>query len=96
MNIKQKYRVNSLDVEMLMASMLGKLEEYEDDEIEMGAIEEEFIEKFEVDQEQFHKIVEHLMPYTVLSKSELSETLRIGFVDHANGVYLAKAEMNEH
>ena len=71
-----------------MARMLGKLTEYENDEIE--DLENEFYEKFDIDSDQFQTVVEHLMPYTVLSKSELSEEIRIGFVDHEKSVYVIK------
>lgn len=88
MKIPQKIRVNYFDLEVLMAQMLGKAEQFENDDIEN--LEEEFYEKFDVDSEQFQKIVEHLMPYTVLSKSDLSDEIRIGFVNHNEGVYIVK------
>lgn len=88
MKIPQRIRVSHWDVEELMARMLGKLTEYENDEIE--DLENEFYEKFDIDSDQFQTVVEHLMPYTVLSKSELSEEIRIGFVDHEKSVYVIK------
>ena len=88
MKIPQRITVSHWDVEELMARMLGKLDEYENDEIE--DLEDEFLEKFEIDSDQFKKVVEHLMPYTVLSKSELSDDIRIGFVDHEKSVYVIK------
>ncbi len=89
----KRIRVHHWDVEELMAKMLGKSKEYENDEIE--DLESEFYEKFEVDSEAFHKLVEHLMPYTVMSKSDLTETVRIGFVDHAEGVYIIKEDLEK-
>ena len=91
MKIPQRIRVSHWDVEELMARMLGKLTEYENDEIE--DLEGEFYEKFDIDSDQFQNVVEHLMPYTVLSKSELSDEIRIGFVDHEQSVYVIKEKV---
>ena len=75
-----------------MAAMLAKTEEFENDEIE--DLEDEFYERFEVGFDQFHKIVEHLLPYSFISKSPLTDTLLIGFADHNRGVYLVKEKFN--
>lgn len=73
--------------------MLGKTKQYENDEIE--ELEDEFYEKFEVDSEVFHKIVEYLLPYSHIAKSPLSEKMLIGFADHVNGVYIIKEELKQ-
>lgn len=88
--MKKKISVSHWDVEELAAHLLGLEEEFENDEIE--DLDDQFYDKFNVSLDDFHGLVEHLMPYTVLSKSEISETLRIGFVDHEKGVYLVKSE----
>lgn len=89
--IPERVRVSPFDIEELMAKMIGKQEEYEKDEIEN--LEGEFYEKFDIDSEQFHYLIEHLLPYSVLSRSELSDKLRIGFVDHSQGYYIVKGEI---
>lgn len=88
--MKKKIAVSYWDVEELASKLLGLEEEFENEEIE--DLDDRFYDKFNVSLEDFHGLVEHLMPYTVLSKSELSETLRIGFVDHEEGIYVVKSE----
>ena len=91
LKIPSNLRVSYFEIGELMAKMIGKQEEYENDEID--DLEEEFYSKFDIDSSQFHYLIEHLMPYTVLSRSELNDNLRIGFVDHENGVYLVKSDI---
>lgn len=86
--IPNRIRVDYWAVQELMAKMLNKTEEFENDEID--DLENEFYEKFEVDEEQFHKIVEHLLPYSFISKSPLTQKLLIGFADHVKGIYIVK------
>jgi hypothetical protein len=82
-----------MDVELLAAKILGLEAEYENDEIDSGELDERIYERFDCSMEAFENIVSALMPYTVLSKSELSDTYRIGFVDHIDGVYVVKQEI---
>ena len=92
MQIPNRIKTRYGGVEEIMAAMLNKTEQFENDEIE--DLEGEFYEEFEVGFDQFHKIIEHLMPYSFISKSPLSDTIVIGFADHNRGMYLVKEELN--
>lgn len=91
--IPKEIRADWMDVELLAAKVLNLEEEYENDEIDRSDLEEKIYDKFDCTMESFEQIVSALMPYTVLSKSDLSETLRIGFVDHTQGVYVVKHDL---
>ena len=91
--MKKQFRVHHFDIQDLMATMLGKYKEYENEEIDDKELEDQFYEEFDVNFEQFHKLVEHLMPYTVINDSPLTRIKRIGFVNHEDGIYIAKAEL---
>ena len=86
--VPNRIRTHYWGVEELMAKMLNKTEQYENDEIE--DLEDEFYQEFEVDSNQFQKIVEHLLPYSFISKSPLSGQVLIGFADHNNDMYIIK------
>ena len=89
--VPRRIRTHYWGVEELMAAMLNKTEQYENDEIE--DLEDEFYQEFDVDSEQFHKIVEHLLPYSHISKSPLTDKILIGFADHNNNTYIIKEEI---
>lgn len=91
--IPKEIRADWMDVELLAAKVLDVEEAYENDEIDRNDLEEKLYEKFECTMESFEQIVSALMPFTVLSKSDLSETFRIGFVDHTQGVYVVKHDL---
>lgn len=91
LNIPNRIKTHYWGIEELMAAMLNKTEDYENDEIEDLA--DEFYEEFEVDTDAFHKIVEHLLPFAHISKSPLSEKILIGFANHTNGTYILKEEI---
>jgi hypothetical protein len=86
--VPNRIRTHHWGVEELMAKMLNKTEEYENDEIE--DLEDEFYQEFGIDSNQFQKIVEHLLPYSFISKSPLSGQVLIGFADHNNDMYIIK------
>lgn len=89
--VPNRIRTHHWGVEELMAAMLNKTEQYENDEIE--DLEDEFYNEFDVDTEQFHKIVEHLLPYSYITESPLTEKLLIGFADHNKNVFIIKEEL---
>lgn len=86
--IPDRIRVHYWGVQELMATMLGKIEQFENDLIE--DLEGEFYDEFEVDADAFHKIVEYLIPYTSLSESPLTGKLLIGFANHNENIYITK------
>lgn len=91
--IPKRINVNWHDVEELAAKILDVHEQWENDEIDRSELEEKFFEKFDCSLESFEEIVPHLMQFTVLSKSDLSDNFRIGFVDHVNGAYIIKHDL---
>jgi hypothetical protein len=91
--IPKKIQASWMDVEELAAKVLDVHEQWENDTIDRGELEEKIYEKFDCSMETFEEIVSALMPFTVLSKSELSDSYRIGFVDHVAGVYVVKHDI---
>ena len=91
--IPKNIPVSWIDVEELAAKVLGVHEQYENSTIDRGDLEDAIYERFDCSMEAFEGIVSALMPYTVLSKSELSDSYRIGFVDHVEGIYVVKHDL---
>lgn len=91
--IPKRIQASWMDVEELAAKVLDVHEQWENDTIDRGELEEKIYEKFDCSMETFEEIVSALMPFTVLSKSELSDSYRIGFVDHVSGVYVVKHDI---
>lgn len=60
----------------------------ENDDPDDSAIEDALYEKFDCSIEQFHKIAEALMPFTIPAKSALTDTVYCGFVK--DGMFIAK------
>lgn len=89
----RKIKVDYFDAQELAASILDKTKEWENEDIVDSELEDLLYEEFNIDFESFHKLLEHLMPYSVVSKSELTDTLRVGFVDHLKGYYIVKTEI---
>lgn len=72
-----------------MAAMLGKESPNNDEESE--AIEEAFIEKYELDTEQFVRLLNDLIPFCAMAESPLTGKVYRGFaLDHR---WLAKHPM---
>ena len=91
--IPKRIQASWMDVEELAAKVLDVHEQYENDTIDRGELEDLIYEKFDCSMEAFENIVSALMPYSVLSKSDLSDSYRIGFVDHVQGVYVVKHDL---
>lgn len=86
-NEVKKSRISYWDVEELAAYIAGLGDEYSDDELR-----EKFYDKFEVEFEAFHKIVEHLLPMVTVGQT-LSGKIHRGF--STNGCFLLKEEVSE-
>lgn len=84
---KKKFKISNFDFEELGAKLCGL-----DEDSEYSDIESAIWEKYEMSFESFEKLVNDLIPYTVKSKSDLTESVRYGFVDHEKGYYILKAE----
>jgi adenosine deaminase len=89
----KKFDVHYFDTQDLMATMLGKYKEYDNGEIEDRELENQFYEEFDVNFEQFHKLVEHLVPHTVITDSPLTRIKRVGFVNHEAELYIVKVDL---
>lgn len=85
-----KLNTRRIDVDELAMLVLGL--NPNDDASHDADLDDLLNDKFEVGFEQFEQIVAALMPYTVLTKSPLSENLRIGFVNHEENTYIVKVE----
>lgn len=79
-----------LEAEELAVAVLGYSE---DDELDSDTIEQKVFEKFEVSMEQFQKIAEALMPFTIQARAAISGELFHGFVK--NGAFIVKAPVME-
>lgn len=78
-------KAHYFDVEDLAAKILGFGDSYESGQIEQG-----LYDKFEISTEQFHKVVEALLPYTIPAKTALTGSVCHGFVD--DGCFIVKGE----
>lgn len=79
-----------LEAEELAVAVLGYSE---DDELDSDTIEQKVFEKFEVSMEQFQKIAEALMPFTIPARAAISGEPFHGFVK--NGAFIVKAPVME-
>lgn len=68
-------RMHYTESEELAAMILtGNDEEKADELVENGELEEKLMDKFEVDLQIFHNIVEALLPYTPIMQSALTQS----------------------
>lgn len=72
----------------LAAKILDKENEYENDEITEKEIEQMLYDEFKIDFDNFHKLIEHILPYTCVDKSPLTDEYRIGLVDHLTQCFI--------
>lgn len=77
-------KLDWMDAEELAVAMLALDEETADS----SAIEDALYEKFEVSFEQFHKIAEALLPFTIPAKAAISGETFHGFVK--DGAFIAR------
>ena len=82
-------RISYYEVEELAAALLGKTEEYEDDNL--PDLHDEFYDKFDCSMDDFHRLVELLTPMIESDESALSGHRRKGFAQ--NGCYIVKIEV---
>jgi hypothetical protein len=78
----------------LAAKILDKENEYENEEITDRDLEKMLYDEFEIDFYNFHKLIEHIMPYTCIDKSPLTDEYRIGLVDHSNNCFIVVAHLD--
>lgn len=57
-------------------------------------VEQILYDKFGIDEDSFEKVVRALTPHAHISKSEITDTVYIGFGDHKNGIWLYKEDLN--
>ena len=73
-----------MDAEELAVAVLGLDEKTADS----SAIEDALFDKWEISFEQFHKVAEALMPFTIPAKAAISGEAFNGFVK--NGAFICK------
>lgn len=81
-----KAKMDWIDAEELAAVMLGIGEDYDSEKIE-----DALFEKFEISFEQFHKVAEALMPFTVAAETAIGGKIYCGFVH--DGAFIAKMDI---
>lgn len=74
-----------LEAEELAVAVLGYSE---DDELDSDTIEQKVFEKFEVSMEQFQKIADALMPFTIPATAAISGEVFHGFVK--DGAFISR------
>jgi len=79
-------KMDWMDAEELAIAILGLDEETADS----YAIEDALLDKFEISLEQFHKISESLLPFTIPAQAAISGESFHGFVK--DGVFIVKAK----
>ena len=78
--------IHWIDVEALACAITGI-----SDDADSYTVEESLSEKFDVSFEQFHNLVEALVPFTIPAKAALTEEIYHGFV--RDGAFIVKATM---
>jgi hypothetical protein len=76
-------KMDWMDAEDLAANIMGFPDDYDSDKIENA-----LYERFECSFEQFHKIAEALMPFTIPAKAAISGEVFHGFVK--DGAFICK------
>lgn len=74
------------EAEELAVAVLGYCD---DDELDSDTIEQKIFEKFEISLEQFQKVAEALMPFTIPAQAAISGNSFNGFVK--DGAFIVKA-----
>jgi hypothetical protein len=83
--------ISNWEVEELACYICGKSEDEIDEIINDGSINEILYEKYEIDFEQFYKIVDDLIKFTLPIKTELANIKVRGFVKDDN--FIVKEEI---
>lgn len=78
-------KIDYIDTEELAAYLLGL-----DDDYDTETIDEALTEKYEISFDQFHKIVELLIPLCEVAKSPITGVVFRGFADRKEGFWLTR------
>jgi hypothetical protein len=88
LNLPKRISCSTFNTLELAAKILDKENEYENGEITDSDLEQMLYDEFEIDFENFHKLIEHILPYTCVDKSPLTGKFRIGLADHGTNCFI--------
>jgi hypothetical protein len=88
LNLPKRISCSTFDTLELAAKIFDKEKEYENEDITDRDIEKMLYDEFEIDFNNFHKLIEHILPYSCVDKSPLKDEYRIGLVDHSNRCFI--------
>ena len=81
-------RTSTYDIEELACQILGL--NIDDDLFDYDQIESRLIDTFEIDFDNFQKIINRLLPLILVSKSPISNEYFKGFASIERGIWLVK------
>ncbi|MFK8302665.1 hypothetical protein ACI75Y_07110 [Capnocytophaga stomatis] len=90
MEIK-KAKVSIWDIEQLACKITGL--DYDEIDADTSVIEDKLYEEFEIDLDNFAKIISRLLPLIDVGKSPLTKKVYKGFADNENNCWLVKTEV---
>ena len=88
LNLPKRISCSTFNTLELAAKIFDKEKEYENEDITDRDIEKMLYDEFEIDFENFHKLIEHILPYTCVDKSPLTGKFRIGLADHGTNCFI--------
>lgn len=91
MEIK-KAKVEMFDIEELACKITGL--DYEEIDADTSVIQEKLYEEFEIDLDNFAKIIARLLPLIDVGESPLTEKMYKGFADNEKQCWLVKMEID--
>ena len=94
LNLPKRISCSTFNTLELAAKIFDKEKEYENEDITDRDIEKMLYDEFEIDFDNFHKLIEHILPYTWVEKSHVTERYRIGLADHSNNCFIVVAHLD--
>lgn len=89
-NVK-KAKVMMFDIEELACKITGL--DYEEINADTSVIENKLYEEFEIDLDNFSRIISRLLPLIDIGESPLTNKVYKGFADNENNCWLVKTEV---
>ncbi len=92
MNKVEKVKINDIEAEELACKITGL--DYDEIDADLGTIEDELINQFGCDFNQFCGIIRRLLPLIDVGSSPLTKKTYKGFSDTKKGIWLIKTEVS--
>ncbi len=89
--MEKEQKMQWFEAEELAVAVLGYCD---DDELDSDTIEEKIFDKLGVEMEQFQKVAEALMPFTIPARAAISGNAFNGFVK--DGAFIVKAPVTSN